>query len=397
MSHLGHARNYMSNDILRRIMQGYFNYPVKFVQNITDVDDKIILRGRQQHLLAEFKAENPSILSQKVLDTTLAAFNAYIKKNLKLLDPELKPEDFNSNSAEKYAAVLADENGDKDAQAKIKMHLKTAANAATALLAPSKTTSEDTEKFWEGAEDVLLPYLDSQYGSRNFDNDVFTTLTKRFEDEFFADMHALNVQDPDVITRVTEFVPSIVNFIEKIVENGYAYSTKGGDVYFDIDAFEKTPNNHYARLAPWSRNDADLLADGEGALSSKTGNEKKGSGDFALWKSSKPGEPSWESPWGPGRPGWHIECSVMASDTLGSAIDIHSGGIDLCFPHHDNELAQSEAYWSKDGGHQWINYFLHMGHLSISGSKMSKSLKNFITIREALESGYTVRLVVSTF
>jgi cysteinyl-tRNA synthetase len=158
-------------------------------------------------------------------------------------------------------------------------------------------------------------------------------------------------------------------------------------VYFDIENFEKTQGNHYARLEPWNRNDKDLQADGEGALTKKS-SEKRGDADFALWKSSKPGEPSWKSPWGQGRPGWHIECSAMASSVLGSRIDIHSGGIDLCFPHHDNELAQSEGYWShQPGGHQWINYFLHMGHLSISGSKMSKSLKNFTTIREALGRG----------
>ena len=109
--------------------------------------------------------------------------------------------------------------------------------------------------------------------------------------------------------------------------------------------------------------------------------------DFALWKSSKAGEPRWPSPWGEGRPGWHIECSVMASMAFGANMDIHSGGIDLAFPHHDNELAQSEAYHDCQ---QWVNYFLHTGHLSIEGAKMSKSLKNFITIKEALRK-YSAR------
>lgn len=112
---------------------------------------------------------------------------------------------------------------------------------------------------------------------------------------------------------------------------------------------------------------------------------KRSDADFALWKASKAGEPAWPSPWGDGRPGWHIECSVMASEVLGEKLDVHSGGVDLRFPHHDNELAQSEAYWgSKE---QWTNYFLHMGHLSIAGAKMSKSLKNFTTIRKALSKG----------
>ena len=109
--------------------------------------------------------------------------------------------------------------------------------------------------------------------------------------------------------------------------------------------------------------------------------------DFALWKASKPGEPEWESPWGLGRPGWHIECSVMASEVAGKTLDIHGGGCDLMFPHHDNEMAQSEAYW---GHQQWVHYFMHTGHLHVEGRKMSKSLKNFFTIREVLEK-YTAR------
>ncbi|KAF2705759.1 hypothetical protein K504DRAFT_448217 [Pleomassaria siparia CBS 279.74] len=392
-AHLGHARNYVTIDILRRILAGYFNYNLKFVQNITDVDDKIILRGRQQHLLAQFKDKNPSVTEQ-VLKSTTEAFDAYVKKNLPLLDADLKPENFNQESAEKYAAVIEGKSLDGigapgDKEAKIKMHLKTAGSAATALLSPSKGSEQDAVEFYAGADDVLLPYLDSLYGPSVDANDhtVFTKLTQKYEARFNEDMASLNVLEPDIVTRVTEYGKQIVEFVEKIVENGYAYSTSDGSVYFDIEAFEKVPGNHYARLEPWNRNDKDLQADGEGALTKKS-SEKRSDADFALWKSSKPGEPSWESPWGPGRPGWHIECSAMAGKVLGSQMDIHSGGIDLCFPHHDNELAQSEGFFSgREGGHQWVNYFLHMGHLSISGSKMSKSLKNFTTIREALARG----------
>ncbi|KAF1847819.1 uncharacterized protein K460DRAFT_333210 [Cucurbitaria berberidis CBS 394.84] len=393
-AHLGHARNYVTIDILRRVLAGYFGYNLQFVQNITDVDDKIILRGRQQHLLAKFKAENPTV-TDEVVTTTIQAFDAYVKKNLPLLSSEVNIGTFNQESSDKYANVVQGKSIDGvtppgDKEAKVKMHLRTASMAVTSLLAPSKSTPEDVEVFYAGAEDVLLPYLDSLYGSSidASDHTVFTKLTQKYEARFNEDMRSLNVLDPNVVTRVTEYGDQIVTFVEKIVDNGFAYKTSDGSVYFDIDSFEKVPGNHYARLEPWNRGDKGLQADGEGALSTQKTSEKRGDADFALWKSSKPGEPAWKSPWGPGRPGWHIECSVMASDVLGEQMDIHSGGIDLCFPHHDNELAQSEAHWSqKEGGHQWVNYFLHMGHLSISGSKMSKSLKNFTTIREALGRG----------
>lgn len=212
--------------------------------------------------------------------------------------------------------------------------------------------------------------------------EIFTKLTRKYEDHFMRDMRALNILDPDEITRVTEYGQEIADFVEKIVRNKFGYVTPDGSVYFDINQFEKA-GNHYARLEPWNRNNKPLQRDGEGALSKSV--QKRSPDDFALWKASRPGEPSWPSPWGPGRPGWHIECSAMTSSRLGSQIDIHSGGVDLAFPHHDNVLAQSEAYWSS--GQQWVNYFLHMGHLSIQGSKMSKSLKNFTTVRDALDRG----------
>ncbi|KAM9836171.1 putative cysteine--tRNA ligase, mitochondrial isoform 2-T2 [Aulostomus maculatus] len=180
----------------------------------------------------------------------------------------------------------------------------------------------------------------------------------------------LEVIPPAVYLRVTENVPQIIAFIQKIIDNGCAYVTNDGDVYFDIQSIGDRYGKFLGAVEPQ-----------EGAGNTN----KKDLRDFALWKPSKPQEPYWESPWGRGRPGWHIECSTVASSVFGSQLDIHSGGIDLAFPHHENEVAQSEAYHQCG---QWGNYFLHSGHLHLKGSaeKMSKSLKNYITIKDFLQS-----------
>ena len=141
---------------------------------------------------------------------------------------------------------------------------------------------------------------------------------------------------------MSEYVPEIVAYCEKIIANGYAYELDGS-VYFDTVKFNRAEGHDYAKLCPWSAGNVKLVQEGEGDLAAET-KSKKTPSDFALWKNSKPGEPFWDSPWGKGRPGWHIECSVMASAILGENMDIHSGGVDLAFPHHDNELAQSEVF-----------------------------------------------------
>ncbi|KAI6785025.1 cysteine--tRNA ligase-like protein [Emericellopsis cladophorae] len=388
-SHLGHARNYVSTDIIRRILMHYFTYDVNFVMNITDIDDKIIIKARRQRLLELEKKKQYS--QEELQKLALAAFQAYAKSNLPLLvkeGEELTESNYNERRDGGYGKVLAGAalSGDGkpgDDEAKVKMHIGNMDAASVAM---------KNKKIFPGTDEILLPYLDSLYKETidTADQTMFTDLTRSMEDLFHEDMDALNVLRPSVITRVTEYVPQIVDFVEKIVSKGFAYEVDGS-VYFDIGAFEKGGNT-YARLRPDVRNDESLQAEGEGSLSKNLG-VKKGAGDFALWKKSKAGEPYWPSPWGDGRPGWHIECSVMASDVLGSKMDIHSGGIDLAFPHHDNELAQSEAYFCdhSKGEHTWVNYFLHMGHLSISGSKMSKSLKNFQTIQDALQTSYTAR------
>jgi len=184
---------------------------------------------------------------------------------------------------------------------------------------------------------------------------------------------------------VSEFVPQIIECVKRIIANGYAYEAQNS-IYFDVSAFHEQKGHLYAKLCPWSAGNCKFHEEGEGVLGAKL-EGKKDSRDFALWKASKAGEPFWDSPWGPGRPGWHIECSAMAAAVAPGVLDIHSGGIDLAFPHHDNELAQSEAFYESP---QWVNYFLHAGHVHIEGHKMSKSLKNFITIKNVL-SKYTSR------
>lgn len=218
---------------------------------------------------------------------------------------------------------------------------------------------------------MVITDIDDKIIKRSLEENVSpTVLARMYEEEFQKDMLSLQVIPPTVYLRVTENVPHIVAFIERIIQNGHAYATKEGNVYFDIQSI----GDHYGKFL--------------GAVDAQTepgGSDKRDSRDFALWKQSKPQEPSWGSPWGRGRPGWHIECSTIASLVFGSQLDIHSGGIDLAFPHHENEIAQSEAHHQCG---QWGNYFLHSGHLHLKGSteKMSKSLKNYITIKDFLQS-----------
>ncbi|TBU05182.1 cysteine--tRNA ligase [Hamiltosporidium magnivora] len=254
--HLGHARTYVSFDIVRRVLENYFGYQVTYVMNITDIDDKIINKAKET-----------------------------------------------------------------------KMEVSEACKI----------------------------------------------ITKKYETEFFEAMDNLNVQRPTFTTRVTNYVEKIVTFIEKLMEKGFAYESEGS-VYFDLVKYRE--NFKHPNFV------------NESAINEETEQleniyKKKNKIDFVLWKKSKEGEPVYNSPWGEGRPGWHIECSAMASDLFKDGLDIHSGGCDLAFPHHENEIAQSQAFLNSN---LWCPYFLHSGHLSIDGLKMSKSLKNFITVEESLKN-----------
>ena len=183
------------------------------------------------------------------------------------------------------------------------------------------------------------------------------------------DMKALHVTDADIKTKASAYIPQIIKFVEKLIQKGHAYVTDKGDVYFSVKTFQE-----YGKL---SHRKVEELRNG---VRIELEEGKRDPVDFALWKSAKPGEIFWESPWGKGRPGWHIECSAMVLNTLGETIDIHGGGRDLLFPHHENEITQSEAL----NGKPFAKYWTHCGLIKINGEKMSKSLGNSLSIRDAL-------------
>lgn len=195
-------------------------------------------------------------------------------------------------------------------------------------------------------------------------------LAERFIAAQREDEQALNLLTPNAEPRATEFIKPIIELIEKIIEQGYGYVAENGDVCFDVRA-----DKNYGKL---SHRDIDKLRAG---IRIEVSDKKRDPLDFVLWKMSKPGEPEWDSPWGKGRPGWHIECSAMSTSLLGQPFDIHGGGLDLKFPHHENEIAQSECAYDKGFANTWM----HIGLLQINKEKMSKSLGNFFTIREILE------------
>ena len=209
-----------------------------------------------------------------------------------------------------------------------------------------------------------------------------TELAEKYTASYFADMDALNVIRPDITPKATEEVPKIIEVVTGLIEKGYAYRTPDGSVYFRV-----TKDEDYGKL---SRRTLDMMMAGARI---EIGEQKEHPMDFALWKAAKPGEPSWDSPWGKGRPGWHIECTAMSMKYLGEQIDIHGGGQDLVFPHHENEIAQSESF---SGKVPFAKYWMHNGFLQIGEEKMSKSLGNMLTIKDVLakRSADAVRVFV---
>ncbi|MCU0765884.1 MAG: cysteine--tRNA ligase [Gammaproteobacteria bacterium] len=203
----------------------------------------------------------------------------------------------------------------------------------------------------------------------NENGEPFHTLTGRFIAAMHEDAAALDILPPTLEPRATEHVGEILDMIQRLIDRGHAYVAGNGDVYYAVASFDG-----YGRLSGKSTEDLRAGARVE------PGEQKRDPLDFALWKAAKPGEPAWESPWGPGRPGWHIECSAMSTRALGNHFDIHGGGADLAFPHHENEIAQSEGAT----GEPFVNWWMHNGFVRINDEKMSKSLGNFFTVREIL-------------
>jgi len=210
---------------------------------------------------------------------------------------------------------------------------------------------------------------DKMINKANEEGITIKELGDKFIYEYYKDADGLNIERATVNPRATEYIGDIIDFVQELINKGYAYEVDG-DVYYSTQKFQG-----YGKL---SGQNLDELKSG---VRINVDERKKDSMDFAIWKAKKEGEPSWKSPWGEGRPGWHIECSCMAHNLLGDTIDIHAGGMDLVFPHHENEIAQSEGRTGKT----FANYWMHAAYLNVDNKKMSKSLNNFLTVRDALK------------
>jgi cysteinyl-tRNA synthetase len=227
---------------------------------------------------------------------------------------------------------------------------------------------------WQGLDVTYVRNItdidDKIINRANENQEAYTAVVERFTQAMHDDFAAIGLSQPNAEPRATQFIAEIIAITQQLINNGYAYVASNGDVYYSVRKF-----SDYGCLA---QRDLDKLESGARV---EINDVKKDPLDFVLWKLAKPGEPKWDSPWGEGRPGWHIECSAMSNGVLGKTIDIHGGGKDLIFPHHENELAQSEA-----ANHcKFVNNWLHAGFLQIDKEKMSKSLGNFFTIRDALK------------
>uniref|UniRef100_A0A915CWW8 Cysteine--tRNA ligase, cytoplasmic n=1 Tax=Ditylenchus dipsaci TaxID=166011 RepID=A0A915CWW8_9BILA len=313
-AHMGHARAYLSFDILRRVLSNYFNYDVLYVMNITDIDDKIIKRARQNFLYDEYVLMHGKNFNRVAKDAVEA---------LKIFKTKVGTE----TDADKKK--MLDEMAEKAHTAITKV--ESDLSSLDSELNNSETIGRGAYEILSNTKDIISEWLDNELGSTVKEHSVFSKLARKFENDFLQDMTTLNVLPPDVLTRVGEYVPEIIQYVEGIINNGYAYPTSEGSVYFDTAAFEASPKHYYAKLVYEAFGDQESAdkhlkeSEGELSLGADKLQEKKSPSDFALWKSSKEGEPFWSSPWGNGRPGWHIECSAMSTAVLGDKLDIHAG------------------------------------------------------------------------
>ena len=291
--HLGHARAYLAFDVICRYLE-HKGYKVNYVQNFTDIDDKIINRAR---------SELRSIHSPQ--------------------------------------SIIAHRQG---------------------------TNGQSIE--WTESQSVKVSEGQKAVNRKDgYLKEKVKEISQRYIKEYYEVMGRLNIKRAGKYPRATGNMPGIIGMIESLVDKGFAYEA-GGSVYFQVDKFK-----NYGCLSRRGRNEMTNISRLE------KDKNKRNPLDFVLWKKSKPDEPSWASPWGKGRPGWHIECSVMSQKYLGETLDIHGGGSDLIFPHHENEIAQSEAYTGKT----FVRYWLHNGFVTINKEKMSKSLGNIFTLKDLFE------------
>ncbi len=232
---------------------------------------------------------------------------------------------------------------------------------------------------WRGYEVTFVQNVtdvdDKIIKKANEEGRTAAEVAQEYTEAFIADMRAAGVLDPDIRPKATEEIDAMINLVSTLIDKGHAYEVEG-DVYFSVRSFTEYGKLSHRNIDEMESGHRELRADGQGLE-----DRKRDPLDFAVWKAAKPGEPSWESPWGMGRPGWHIECSAMSDKYLGLPFDIHGGGADLVFPHHENEIAQSEAAC----GCTFAEYWMHSGMLQINSEKMSKSLGNFLLLRDVLK------------
>ena len=319
-AHLGHARAYVTFDVLRRLLSDYFRYDVHYVMNITDIDDKIIVRARKNHLLTLYRAEKeaaqPSALPAVIADIRQAYDEGVATLQAKRAANEAALAASKSSRHREELQELM------EGEAKKLSNLSSEQSAFLASVGPSSSPPASLSSLVSSNASALSDLLDRRQGHTVTEPSIFLAHAQRFEREFLDDMRALNVREPDAVTRVTEYIPDIIAFVQRIIDRGIAYHSNGS-VYFSVHSFQASTSpppatatdpspapipHSYGKLSPASVGNASLAAEGEGQLSASSTGDKRHPSDFALWKSSKPGEPSWPSPWGQGRPGWHIEC-----------------------------------------------------------------------------------------